>query len=116
MQRVEMRQKDIKNQALAEALRRSEMTPTKMTASPATPNPSVRCNCGQIAERLTVKKEGPRKGRKFFKCMQRECEFFQCREDPTMSYGHCFQQTTLKRQRTCLAHTTMSFVSHGWGT
>ena len=36
----------------------------------------VLCECRQPAERLIVKKDGARKGRAFFKCMQRECQFF----------------------------------------
>ena len=35
------------------------------------------CHCHKPAELLKVKKEGPRQGRKFWKCMQRECQFFE---------------------------------------
>lgn len=34
------------------------------------------CDCQLQAEQLTVMKEGPRKGRKFWKCRQRICSFF----------------------------------------
>ena len=36
----------------------------------------VLCECQEQAERLQVKKEGPRQGRWFYKCMQRRCNFF----------------------------------------
>eukprot|EP00435_Cladocopium_sp_Y103_P019395 s2098_g4.t1 len=36
-----------------------------------------RCHCGVAAEKLVVKKEGPRQGRKFWKCTQRECQYFE---------------------------------------
>eukprot|EP00435_Cladocopium_sp_Y103_P066160 s391_g28.t1 len=41
----------------------------------------VKCDCGAEAEKLKVKKEGPRKGRFFWKCVQRRCEFFKW-DDP----------------------------------
>jgi hypothetical protein len=35
------------------------------------------CNCGVPALRTTVKKEGPNKGREFFRCgLPRDCKFF----------------------------------------
>ena len=34
------------------------------------------CQCGKPAEALVVKKEGPRKGRMFWKCEQRRCDLF----------------------------------------
>lgn len=37
------------------------------------------CNCGKPATRLTVKKEGPNKGRTFFKCP--DCNFFQFEDE-----------------------------------
>lgn len=37
----------------------------------------MRCKCNAPAERLTVKKEGVTKGRHFFKCHARVCDFFQ---------------------------------------
>jgi len=37
----------------------------------------VKCLCGVPAEKLTVKKEGPRQGRHFWKCVQRNCQFFE---------------------------------------
>ena len=42
-----------------------------------TPPTEVKCKCGDMAEPLKVKKEGARKGRTFYKCMQRRCDFFQ---------------------------------------
>ena len=37
----------------------------------------VLCFCGQPAEKLMVKKETARKGRRFYKCLRRVCDFFQ---------------------------------------
>ena len=37
----------------------------------------VLCFCGQPAEKLMVKKETARKGRHFYKCLRRVCDFFQ---------------------------------------
>ncbi|KAK3584994.1 hypothetical protein CHS0354_037368 [Potamilus streckersoni] len=34
------------------------------------------CNCGNAAVLLTVKKEGPNKGRQFYKCSNSTCHFF----------------------------------------
>lgn len=44
---------------------------------PTRPMSTPLCRCQQASERLVVKKEGPRKGRTFFKCMQRACDFFE---------------------------------------
>lgn len=41
----------------------------------------MKCQCGKPAERLRVKKEGETKGRHFFKCQRRICEYFAW--DPT---------------------------------
>ena len=43
------------------------------------------CYCARPAERLLVKKEGPRKGRAFWRCVQRQCDYFwwePLKEDP----------------------------------
>uniref|UniRef100_A0A8D2Q8Z5 DNA topoisomerase n=1 Tax=Varanus komodoensis TaxID=61221 RepID=A0A8D2Q8Z5_VARKO len=37
---------------------------------------AVVCNCGEEAALLTVRKEGPNKGRQFFKCGAGSCSFF----------------------------------------
>jgi len=39
-------------------------------------NRAPMCKCQKPAEKLVVKKEGPRKGREFWKCVQRECNYF----------------------------------------
>ena len=36
----------------------------------------VVCNCGTRANLLTVRKEGPNTGRKFYNCMTRSCDYF----------------------------------------
>jgi hypothetical protein len=38
---------------------------------------SKKCLCGKEAEKMQVKREGPRKGRFFWKCTQRECQYFE---------------------------------------
>ncbi|CAJ1337053.1 unnamed protein product, partial [Effrenium voratum] len=51
----------------------------------ATSEPTVMCHCARPAERLLVKKEGPRQGRAFWKCVQRQCDYFwwePLKEDP----------------------------------
>ena len=51
------------------------------SAAPATPLPpsvkTVMCACQMPAERLTVKKPGPTRGRHFYRCALKVCEFFQ---------------------------------------
>ncbi|PIK49098.1 putative DNA topoisomerase 3-alpha [Apostichopus japonicus] len=37
---------------------------------------AVVCSCGSDAVELTVKKDGPNQGRKFFKCQSSQCNFF----------------------------------------
>ena len=53
----------------------------------STNNDKVSCNCGSLARRLTVQKEGPNKGRDFFGCpkpREESCRFFQwADEDPS---------------------------------
>ncbi|KAI6653680.1 DNA topoisomerase 3-alpha [Oopsacas minuta] len=46
----------------------------------------VVCNCGARANLLTVKKEGPNTGRKFYTCMTNSCKYFlwDPRSDPSM--------------------------------
>lgn len=39
-------------------------------------NNSITCNCGQEAVLLTVRKEGPNRGRQFYKCNSSSCNFF----------------------------------------
>lgn len=41
----------------------------------------VNCDCNIPASYLTVKKEGPNTGRKFYTCRQRECKFFSFEDD-----------------------------------
>ena len=38
---------------------------------------AVNCQCGKEADRLIVKKDGPTKGRHFYKCRARLCNFFE---------------------------------------
>jgi DNA topoisomerase-3 len=57
------------------------------SSSYATPGPSgvanrtrdeddIVCSCNEQAIQLTVRKEGPNKGRKFYKCKNQTCDFF----------------------------------------
>nr|XP_061805264.1 DNA topoisomerase 3-alpha-like [Nerophis lumbriciformis] len=43
----------------------------------------VVCNCGQDAILLTVRKEGPNKGRQFYKCNSGTCNFFLWADQPS---------------------------------
>lgn len=79
-QRVVMRQRQIQSQMLVDALQRYEIERQAATAAatPVTsPSDKPNCLCGAPAQMLTVKKEGPQRGRKFWKCVQRQFEFFQ---------------------------------------
>ena len=65
---------------LVDALQRYEIERQAATAAatPVTsPSDKPNCLCGAPAQMLTVKKEGPQRGRKFWKCVQRQFEFFQ---------------------------------------
>jgi hypothetical protein len=44
-----------------------------MTATPAI----IKCTCGEPAKQLTCRKEGPNKGRPFWTCAKRFCNFFE---------------------------------------
>ncbi|XP_062444554.1 DNA topoisomerase 3-alpha isoform X2 [Rhea pennata] len=46
------------------------------SAAPGDGNNAVMCNCGNEAVLLTVRKEGPNKGRQFYKCSASTCNFF----------------------------------------
>uniref|UniRef100_A0A8C9QXU3 DNA topoisomerase n=1 Tax=Scleropages formosus TaxID=113540 RepID=A0A8C9QXU3_SCLFO len=63
----------------APASRKPAATPTaRWTLPPATTESSdvIVCNCGQEAVLLTVRKDGPNKGRQFYKCSTGSCGFF----------------------------------------
>lgn len=44
---------------------------------------AIVCNCGQEALLLTVRKDGPNKGRQFFKCNSGNCNFFLWSDQPS---------------------------------
>ncbi|XP_067928784.1 DNA topoisomerase 3-alpha-like [Watersipora subatra] len=46
------------------------------------------CMCGQQAILLTVSKEGPNKGRQFYKCQEGGCNFFSWADQPDTSAGN----------------------------
>ncbi|CAF3233172.1 unnamed protein product, partial [Rotaria sp. Silwood2] len=54
-----------------------------------TNNHSVpKCNCNVDAKELTVKKDGPNKGRSFFRCGNNDnCNFFAWKEDTTQNFA-----------------------------
>ena len=56
-----------------------EATHDPRASSRRSPPPKVtkHCLCGKPAEALIVKKDGPRKGRMFWKCVQRRCDLFE---------------------------------------
>lgn len=45
-------------------------------APPQEPQQSMMCLCNQPAEQYSVRKEGPRKGRTFWRCAQGQCNCF----------------------------------------
>ncbi|XP_062914842.1 DNA topoisomerase 3-alpha isoform X1 [Mobula hypostoma] len=49
----------------------------------------VVCNCGQSALLLTVRKDGPNQGRKFYKCSVGTCNFFLWAEQDVEESGSC---------------------------
>ncbi|KAH8273722.1 hypothetical protein KR018_010734 [Drosophila ironensis] len=53
-------------------------TKTRTTTSHGDDGEDVKCNCGQVASKLIVRKDGPNQGRPFFGCPTREksCGFF----------------------------------------
>ncbi|KAH8319062.1 hypothetical protein KR067_006229 [Drosophila pandora] len=53
-------------------------TKTTTTNTPSHDGEEVKCNCGQLASRLIVRRDGPNQGRYFFGCPTREssCGFF----------------------------------------
>ena len=55
----------------------SPMTPMSgATATTTKSSMAIICNCSRPAKRLTVKKDGPNRGRHFFRCEMQLCEFF----------------------------------------
>lgn len=54
----------------------SSRTPRAAPAAAADDGNAVVCNCGSEALLLTVRKEGPNKGRQFYKCSSSTCNFF----------------------------------------
>ena len=96
----EMREKTSRQEAMITALQNQNAESALRSSGPMTPEecetaslagsstvraavravnqmPAPMCKCGAPAERLVVKKEGPRRGRSFWKCTQRLCDFFQ---------------------------------------
>ncbi|NXV02190.1 TOP3A topoisomerase, partial [Cettia cetti] len=54
----------------------SSRTPRAAPAAAADDGNAVVCNCGSEALLLTVRKDGPNKGRQFYKCASSTCNFF----------------------------------------
>lgn len=85
-QRIAAREAAVKQDALIRSILEkkeekkedeSEAGPPSAAGSVSAAAPGqVKCKCGEVAERLTVKKEGPRKGMKFYKRMMRDCDYF----------------------------------------
>ncbi|KAK0095713.1 hypothetical protein PV326_007620 [Microctonus aethiopoides] len=65
-------------------------------------NDEVACNCGQPAKKLTVRKDGPNKGRQFYACPQgpsSPCTFFQWADADSTSTNHGNQLSSSARGR-----------------
>ncbi|CAF5146866.1 unnamed protein product, partial [Rotaria sp. Silwood1] len=55
---------------------------------PTNNNGVPKCNCNVDAKELTVRKEGPNKGRSFFRCGNNDqCNFFAWKDDAISSFG-----------------------------
>lgn len=55
-------------------------------------NDPIKCNCNSTASRFTVKKEGPNKGKRFYKCSSdKSCNFFKWEEEINLK-----EQNTLR--------------------
>ncbi|CAF1529264.1 unnamed protein product [Rotaria sp. Silwood1] len=55
---------------------------------PTNNNRVPKCNCNVDAKELTVRKEGPNKGRSFFRCGNNDqCNFFAWKDDAISSFG-----------------------------
>lgn len=49
----------------------------------------MECKCGVLAILLEVKKEGPNKGRLFYACKNRGCDFFEWKDQENRNTIHC---------------------------
>lgn len=77
-QKIEMQEKEKRHQAALAALHREKNDLEREYAILQNrQSSSKKCLCGKEAEKLQVKREGPRKGRFFWKCTQRECQYFE---------------------------------------
>ncbi|VEN63039.1 unnamed protein product, partial [Callosobruchus maculatus] len=56
--------------------------PTNSSAVVGTGNEDIVCTCNKTAILLTVRKDGPNKGRQFYKCPEAVCNFFLWAPDP----------------------------------
>ena len=72
-QRLAAQETQMKNEKMIQSILMEKM---KMAEDKKQSQVKATCKCGQEAELLTVKKEGPRKGKRFWKCAQRQCDFF----------------------------------------
>ena len=66
--------------------------PTRFNMNSANDNGSgfsnentIQCQCERPAAFLTVQKNGPNKGRQFYSCPNRTCNFFQWADEPSTS-------------------------------
>ena len=66
----------IQSQVLQEALQKAEFEKMKEVGAVKTIDKPI-CLCGRPAELRAMKKEGPRRGRKYWNCAETACEFFQ---------------------------------------
>ncbi|KIM21746.1 hypothetical protein M408DRAFT_12433 [Serendipita vermifera MAFF 305830] len=84
--------------------------------------PARKCSCNQDAIKRTVVKEGPNKGRKFWKCANPEesqCKFFEWDDQPQAtsapSFGNSSRQASTQEPRTA-AVTGECYKCHQPGT
>ncbi|XP_030764441.1 DNA topoisomerase 3-alpha [Sitophilus oryzae] len=72
-------------------------TPTAHNSTNTNQRDDIMCSCDQQAVMLTVKKDGPNKGRQFYKCGSGNCNFFLW--DPDSSEANPGPSNTTQNQR-----------------
>jgi hypothetical protein len=73
----------------------------------------VKCNCNLPAEQYTVKKEGPRQGQTFWKCVRRQCQFFHWDQLEAPPVLQASPKKTPKTSQT--SYSVVDLVSEGEG-
>jgi uncharacterized membrane-anchored protein YhcB (DUF1043 family) len=94
-QRQELRERELQQEAMMRSLEKMNQDLQEKSQGMLKKEPGAaqglipQCHCHRPAEKLVVKKDCARRGRVFWKCEQRECDFFlwQPRDSDAMSIG-----------------------------